>query len=47
MCDEGFASSLAAATLVDLGIDDAGDMIGGYQAWKAAGLPVAEAESTT
>ena len=39
MCDEGFASSLAAATLVDLGIDDAVDMIGGYQAWKAAGLP--------
>jgi rhodanese-related sulfurtransferase len=39
MCDEGFASSLAAATLVELGIDDAVDMIGGYQAWKAAGLP--------
>jgi rhodanese-related sulfurtransferase len=39
MCDEGFASSLAAATLVDLGIEDAADMIGGYQAWKAAGLP--------
>ena len=39
MCDEGFASSLAAATLVDLGVDDAVDMIGGYQAWKAAGLP--------
>lgn len=39
MCDEGFASSLAAATLVDLGISDAVDMIGGYQAWKAAGLP--------
>lgn len=39
MCDEGFASSLAAATLVDLGIDDAADMIGGYQAWKEAGLP--------
>src|SRR3954452_8950245 len=47
MCDEGFASSLAAATLVDLGIDDAVDMIGGYQAWKAAGLPVAEAERTS
>jgi rhodanese-related sulfurtransferase len=39
MCDEGFASSLTAATLVDLGIEDAADMIGGYQAWKAAGLP--------
>jgi rhodanese-related sulfurtransferase len=39
MCDAGFASSLAAATLVDLGVEDAVDMIGGYQAWKAAGLP--------
>lgn len=39
MCDEGFASSLAAATLRDLGIDDATDMVGGYQAWKAEGLP--------
>jgi rhodanese-related sulfurtransferase len=46
MCDEGFASSLAAASLLDIGVDDAVDMIGGYQAWKAAGLPVAEAEST-
>jgi len=43
MCDEGFASSLAAATLVDLGIADAVDMIGGYQAWKEAGLPTAPA----
>jgi rhodanese-related sulfurtransferase len=40
MCDEGFASSLAAATLVDLGIEDAADMIGGYQAWTEAGLPI-------
>jgi rhodanese-related sulfurtransferase len=39
MCQEGYASSLAAATLVDLGIDDATDMIGGFEAWKAAGLP--------
>jgi len=43
MCQEGYASSLAAATLVDLGVDDATDMIGGFEAWKAAGLPVAEA----
>lgn len=38
-CNEGFASSLAAATLVDLGISRAGDLIGGYRAWRAAGLP--------
>jgi rhodanese-related sulfurtransferase len=39
MCDAGYASSLAAATLRDLGVD-ATDLAGGYQAWRAAGLPV-------
>lgn len=33
MCDEGYQSSLAAATLQDLGIDGATDLIGGYQAY--------------
>jgi rhodanese-related sulfurtransferase len=41
MCDEGFQSSLAAATLQDLGHDRATDLAGGFQAWRAAGLPVA------
>jgi rhodanese-related sulfurtransferase len=39
LCDHGYSSSLAAATLVDLGVD-AGDVIGGFEAWTAAGLPV-------
>lgn len=39
-CDEGYASSLAAATLQQLGVRDATDLIGGFQAWRAAGLPV-------
>jgi rhodanese-related sulfurtransferase len=39
MCDEGYQSSLAAATLRDLGLD-ATDLDGGFQAWRAAGLPV-------
>jgi rhodanese-related sulfurtransferase len=39
MCDAGYQSSLAAATLRDLGVD-ATDMDGGFQAWRAAGLPV-------
>ena len=40
MCDEGCASSLAAATLQDLGFSRATDLDGGFQAWRAAGLPV-------
>jgi len=40
MCDEGFQSSLAAANLRRLGLD-ATDLVGGFQAWRSAGLPVA------
>ena len=35
VCNEGYASSLAAATLIDLGIADATDLVGGYRAWAA------------
>jgi rhodanese-related sulfurtransferase len=34
VCNEGYSSSLAAATLQKLGIDHATDLIGGFQAWK-------------
>ena len=40
MCSEGYASSLVAATLVELGYALAGDLDGGFQAWLRAGLPV-------
>ena len=40
VCSEGYSSSLAAASLQDIGLVNATDMIGGFQAWKAAGLPV-------
>ncbi len=40
MCDEGYQSSLAAATLQELGLPLATDLAGGFQAWRAAGLPV-------
>jgi rhodanese-related sulfurtransferase len=40
MCSEGYASSLVAATLVELGYASAGDLDGGFQAWAKAGLPV-------
>jgi rhodanese-related sulfurtransferase len=41
MCDAGYQSSLAAANLQRLGLPRATDMEGGFQAWRAAGLPVA------
>jgi rhodanese-related sulfurtransferase len=40
MCDEGYQSSLAAATLQNLGLSRATDVVGGFQAWRATGLPV-------
>ncbi|CAL9276575.1 MULTISPECIES: rhodanese-like domain-containing protein [Streptomyces] len=40
VCDEGYASSLAAESLHRLGLRRATDLIGGFQAWRAAGLPV-------
>ena len=40
MCAQGFQSSLAAATLQEMGIRQATDMIGGFEAWAAADLPV-------
>ena len=39
-CSEGYTSSLAAAALQDLGLWRATDMVGGFQAWNAAGLPI-------
>ncbi len=40
MCSEGYTSSLAAASLQDLGLANATDLAGGFRAWAAAGLPV-------
>jgi rhodanese-related sulfurtransferase len=39
VCGQGYSSSLAAATLVELGVD-AGDLAGGFEGWVEAGLPV-------
>lgn len=38
-CSEGYSSSLAAASLQDLGLHRATDVVGGFQAWRADGLP--------
>jgi rhodanese-related sulfurtransferase len=43
MCDHGCSSVLAAATLVELGFAKASDVIGGYAAWRDAGLATAPA----
>ena len=40
ICAHGYSSSLAAATLRDLGFSRATDVVGGFEAWAAAGLPV-------
>ena len=39
LCSEGYTSSLAADALRSLGLTNASDVVGGYQAWAAAGLP--------
>ncbi|MET8580129.1 rhodanese-like domain-containing protein [Streptomyces collinus] len=45
ICNEGYASSLAAASLHQLGLRRATDLVGGFQAWRAAGLPVEPPEA--
>jgi rhodanese-related sulfurtransferase len=46
-CQDGYTSSLAAASLHDLGLRRATDMIGGFHAWAAEGLPTASASAGT
>jgi rhodanese-related sulfurtransferase len=40
VCNDGFSSSLAAASLLDLGFENVTDLEGGANAWAAAGLPL-------
>ncbi|MFJ9546862.1 rhodanese-like domain-containing protein [Streptomyces erythrochromogenes] len=47
ICNEGYASSLAAASLHALGLHRATDLTGGFQAWKSAGLPVVPGATPT
>ena len=42
ICREGYSSSLAAASLRELGLNRATDMAGGVEAWLEAGLPTME-----
>jgi rhodanese-related sulfurtransferase len=43
LCDHGYSSVLAAAILVELGLARAGDVVGGFAAWRVAGLPTTDA----
>jgi rhodanese-related sulfurtransferase len=43
LCNEGYTSSLAAVALHDIGVSRATDVVGGYRAWRAAGLPTSRA----
>jgi rhodanese-related sulfurtransferase len=40
ICNQGYSSSLAAHTLRRLGVAGATDVIGGFEAWVADGMPV-------
>jgi rhodanese-related sulfurtransferase len=45
LCAHGYSSSLAAATMIDLGFERATDVVGGFEAWVEQGLPVERLEA--
>jgi rhodanese-related sulfurtransferase len=47
LCSEGYTSSLAAAALQQLGLFRATDVVGGFLAWRAAGLPATVGDGVT
>lgn len=47
LCSEGYTSSLAAAALQQLGLFRATDVLGGFLAWRAAGLPSSNGDGFT
>jgi rhodanese-related sulfurtransferase len=44
VCQEGYQSSLAASNLHELGFTHATDLEGGFEAWRAQGLPIEGSE---
>ena len=44
ICAHGYSSSLAAATLEQLGFAHPTDVVGGFEAWATAGLPLEPAQ---
>jgi len=47
VCSEGYASSLAAASLIDMGLSRATDLDGGFRRWRALGLPTVPGATLT
>jgi rhodanese-related sulfurtransferase len=47
LCSEGYTSSLAAHALQQIGLHRATDVVGGFAAWRAAGLPATEGDAAT
>ena len=45
-CQEGYSSSLAAASLLDVGLTRVTDLDGGFAAWEAAGYPTTAGGTT-
>lgn len=41
-CEGGYRSAIAVSLLEQAGFDNAVDLVGGFKAWRASGLPVAE-----
>ncbi len=39
-CQEGYASTLAVASLEQIGLTRVADLAGGFVAWRDAGLPI-------
>jgi rhodanese-related sulfurtransferase len=46
ICAQGFSSSLAAASLQAVGLSNVTDVIGGFESWRAADLPIESADLT-
>ena len=46
VCNEGYSSSLAAATLRQLGLQRATDLVGGFQAWRQFCVLAGDAEAS-
>ena len=47
LCQQGYTSSLAAASLLDLGLTSSTDMVGGFEAWRDASLPIVSGGTTS